>query len=411
MSAPLLPVRPRPRHEESFSSYLFRIAQVFSLPVRQFVGSVEAFSEYPTFGRSDCDQMLAPDLIARFSSSLGLPPDILQKTSLVPFRQIFQGERESEIRRWLLPKPPLSMGKASHFSNSDFQGGGQYCPLCLDEPDPYLRISWRFSFVAVCSLHNRILSDRCPHCAAPVDTVKPAGFMDLTSSHLHLRCMFCKRDLRGGSLDKIDGLSSKSMQSILQQQEVHLSLVLDYCKEFQPLANYFAILRWALSSQLLNWNWELRRAKSEVFWMPQAPVRFLREVTEDYEVADCGPHRERGCFRSLTTLTRAKLLSNCAQMLGRWPLNLKELVTHFAGIRSSLGDPRANLPEWFTSALVCRSEKKNSSLTKFSLAQNLILNVRSTSGTQDLRPQICADLRPRTAQYDRSLGIRRPNAR
>lgn len=43
--------------------------------------------------------------------------------------------------------------------------GQQLCPWCLRaDPEPYLRLTWRLSFVTVCPAHRRLLLDRCPAC-------------------------------------------------------------------------------------------------------------------------------------------------------------------------------------------------------------------------------------------------------
>src|SRR4030042_3630172 len=48
--------------------------------------------------------------------------------------------------------------------------GTRYCPLCLEEDGntPYFRYAWRLSFFSACTLHKCYLTDRCPHCGAPV---------------------------------------------------------------------------------------------------------------------------------------------------------------------------------------------------------------------------------------------------
>ncbi|ADW68079.1 hypothetical protein AciX9_1016 [Granulicella tundricola MP5ACTX9] len=364
------------------------------------MGSVKAFDEYPSFDSSDFDQLLPPALIACLADNLSFSPDFLLKASLVRFSEKFQEPHQSEITKWLLPRPKLLSGKGGHFRGSHFQGGGQYCPLCLDQADPYLHISWRFSFVTVCSLHKRVLSDRCPHCIAPVDTAKPAQFLDCADVRLHLRCKYCEGDLRGGSIDEVQGLSSNSMQSILQLQDDHLSLALNRHDNSDQISDYFAILHWAINSQLLNGNWKARPVRSEVLWMSQAPVRFLREVTEDCEVQDLGPLHLRASFKSLTAVTRAKLLSNCAEMLGRWPVNLRELATHFAGIRSSLRDSRSKLPNWVLPTLDCSVELPNRGPFRISLAQKVRSSVSGpTSPNHSVKPQICSDLSKRTLKY------------
>ncbi len=73
--------------------------------------------------------------------------------------------------------------------------GQQLCPWCLQaDAVPYLRLSWRLSFVTVCPVHQRLLLDRCPACNEPFSVLR----MDRVQE---MRCPSCAADLRHFTAD------------------------------------------------------------------------------------------------------------------------------------------------------------------------------------------------------------------
>lgn len=57
------------------------------------------------------------------------------------------------------------------------------CPACLEEELGYDRLYWRLRPVVLCPEHALLLTDRCPHCQAPIPSLRPG----LTS------CPYCQQ--------------------------------------------------------------------------------------------------------------------------------------------------------------------------------------------------------------------------
>ena len=63
---------------------------------------------------------------------------------------------------WMLPLGPSKNPRPSM----------QFCPLCLQEPQPYLRRVWRMSLFTTCPRHRVGLHHVCPHCTGPIIPVR-----------------------------------------------------------------------------------------------------------------------------------------------------------------------------------------------------------------------------------------------
>ncbi len=88
----------------------------------------------------------------------------------------------------LLPQSP-------HILNVNIIGarrkkyGQQFCPDCLKESS-YFRAAWRLSVLPCCTIHNKILLDRCPHCHEPVYLTRTTAVLTNLNS-----CSFCWKPL------------------------------------------------------------------------------------------------------------------------------------------------------------------------------------------------------------------------
>lgn len=75
--------------------------------------------------------------------------------------------------------------------------GSMFCSQCLDADEvPYFRLSWRFGFTTVCSVHHTLLIDRCPGCQRP-PWPSACGVGDRISNQFHSMgyCPYCDFDL------------------------------------------------------------------------------------------------------------------------------------------------------------------------------------------------------------------------
>ncbi len=88
--------------------------------------------------------------------------------------------------------------------------GQQFCPSCLwGDRQPYLRLIWRLSFMAVCPVHGHLLLDRCPACNEPISVLR----MDRVQE---MRCPSCAIDLRTCKADAPPVASVPIQQDLLR---------------------------------------------------------------------------------------------------------------------------------------------------------------------------------------------------
>lgn len=82
-------------------------------------------------------------------------------------------QREQEVKRPLVAATPYI---SVHLLMS-------VCPSCLDEPESYDRLYWRFPLALVCPKHGQLLRRLCPHCQHPIKSLRTHAY----------RCGFCQR--------------------------------------------------------------------------------------------------------------------------------------------------------------------------------------------------------------------------
>ena len=176
----LLPFHLKPRPDETFTSWVLRLACANCLSVSRFVAQVSPASEVADFGRR------AGVSIDRARQTLLDAPD---EESAIP-------EEPRADNLWVVPvwSPKSSPTQPTR----DF--GHPYCPICLTEDEtPYMRRLWLRSYVNVCHVHGVGLLDRCPRCEIPVDLrradLSPPGARRRAPVTL---CHGCGADLRSG---------------------------------------------------------------------------------------------------------------------------------------------------------------------------------------------------------------------
>lgn len=143
--------RPRPREDESFTSWFVRTAKancadaprLFEILLELKPGSAKKIEVL------EVDRALKGELAAELEPHVGLGCAELEGVGLP--------DPTGDIKRlgWtFLTRPTVSP---------------RYCPLCLEtDAEPYFRSSWHLPFVTVCPRHEILLRDRCPHCSAPI---------------------------------------------------------------------------------------------------------------------------------------------------------------------------------------------------------------------------------------------------
>lgn len=120
--------------------------------------------------------------------------------------------------------------------------GQQLCPWCLQaDPQPYLRLIWRLSFVTVCPVHGRLLLDRCPICSEPFGVLR----MDRVQE---MRCQSCATDLRTFAAD------APLVDTVPVQKELLRTIGLGWSEmgTYGPVYSFAALDILALITRLLS---------------------------------------------------------------------------------------------------------------------------------------------------------------
>lgn len=132
----------------------------------------------------DIDRWLPNQRLEELSQTLKIPRDGLYSVSLTPWVRQMSLTPLNPYQRWYW------VTSLSH-RNRSRQSSFAYCPLCLSQDEiPYMRKSWRYSWVTTCSEHKIRLIESCPHCSFSINLSKH------TLLHKSFRhCASCHSDL------------------------------------------------------------------------------------------------------------------------------------------------------------------------------------------------------------------------
>jgi hypothetical protein len=174
----LLPVRTRPKPEESLSSWIARTAFENGIYLQTFCHLV--WHRKPIWNR-DTDRTEDLEILRRLASLTATSPQKAIATTIRHYEGlVFRKFSVSGTQRHV-----TSLG-IYHRTHKRF--GQTYCPLCLEE-EGYFKLSWRFAFITVCTKHNQRLWDRCWKCETPICIHRGRW----------LHCDACDADLRKAS--------------------------------------------------------------------------------------------------------------------------------------------------------------------------------------------------------------------
>ncbi|MGB4598634.1 MAG: TniQ family protein [Trichlorobacter sp.] len=157
------PLRLRPLEDELLSSWLIRLAILHRTMPMTFTNLYLPHTKNKLWS-SDLDLQADGELLAGLSvKAAGIPVEQLHSITLKSyegylFERVYWKTRATQF---ILP---LEMrGRRATLP------GLRFCPECLrSDPQPYFRKIWRVSLSTVCTVHNRYLHDRCPHCSTPL---------------------------------------------------------------------------------------------------------------------------------------------------------------------------------------------------------------------------------------------------
>jgi len=179
----MLPVRPKPKRDESFTSWLIRVANANGLSSGPFCHSLVKHQHFFT---RDTDRPSEAQIVCELAQLTGTPISKAAATTIQFMeRNVFSVLKPNGVQQMV-----TTLG-IYHRTHSNF--GQTYCPQCLRDLGFY-KLSWRLVFVTQCTTHSQRLHDRCCQCGEPV-------CLHRSQWHTCHSCGFDRRDARSLLID------------------------------------------------------------------------------------------------------------------------------------------------------------------------------------------------------------------
>jgi len=263
--------------------------------------------------------------------------------------------------RWLISQ---AAGENSGFA------GPMFCPLCLrEDPIPYYRIAWRFSFVTHCHLHGITLLDRCPQCQERIwpnagEFKKRKGWCPLH------HCSSCRSDLSTfGS--RVTPDTSAAIWPALRRNQLPNGIVQTSSRQ-----DYLQGL-WVLSQVLM-------RQRSE---------KFRDELRQSVspELTSC--YSDVQTIEQLHVVQRHPVIQAATWLLDAWPHRFVETAQRSGVQRHHFGEILHTAPTWFQTVVSEKLTVRQYRAISLNQATEMIDRLKSTN--------------PKTTKADvrRALGI------
>ncbi|SEM09926.1 TniQ protein [Variovorax sp. YR750] len=209
----LWPVRYKPFPDELTSSWLVRLAHGMGLKVQTFCNLI--FGNRLQVWNRDIDRLAPSWLLDELIQRTATPKEIAYATSLRAYEGAFFNHfKASGVLPWVLNL------KMYHRTRRAY--GQQFCAECLAaDEQPYFRRRWRLAFCTFCSIHQRLLDDRCHRCGEAVAYFRMDFGRDEASGEVPMRsCHAC-----GARYDEAppvlgDGYSREGMEWLVYRQEL-----------------------------------------------------------------------------------------------------------------------------------------------------------------------------------------------
>ncbi|WP_080931391.1 TniQ family protein [Xanthomonas arboricola] len=173
---------PRIHEGESFSSWLHRSAQANGVGDHSFCR--QALGERASWNR-DIDRFADTPMLLSAAQAMGEQAERLHNSVIASVEgRMFTEHRSRGELTWVLPVGMRNRKRRAF--------GQQYCPECLSDSEPWLRLKWRFAWMTVCTIHHVALHDACSRCGSPI-------LLHRMSSHPKrgLLCSHCGERLAG----------------------------------------------------------------------------------------------------------------------------------------------------------------------------------------------------------------------
>ena len=319
MTVERLPGHPQPKPGESLSSWLIRTAYA----------NAERLSYITTYLTGDAnfwvhdrDRLLSPELSSRLEAGTGIASERLQELVLSQYAgTLFERLEPQGSVRWLLP-----LAKRGYRAS---RSGSLYCPLCLTEDiHPHLRLSWRVSFVVVCSSHGTALLDACPQCHHPF----APHLNDLgagRNGYLELELPFAWCPQCGERLT--DVTPEVGCPAVVDLERRMLRGLRTGVLEWDGLSEVHAQEGFDVLHQLLS-----------VLMLPE-----VREALKDLPDAPEYPQRRNRSFEDFSLAGRRALMERLAYLVQEWPWRFSGVVREAGLTRRPLVANMPQIPSWY----------------------------------------------------------------
>lgn len=330
------PLSIEPHEDELLSSFLVRASHRHGLAPYRFCAF--QFPGVPIWNR-DIDRSASDALLTMVATKAGLlSARVMQMTLRSSEARLGQGMSRGS-------SPWINRIGVYHRLRRGW--GQQYCPDCLAER-PVLRRAWRISFIVVCSRHERLLQDVCPHCDAP---------LAIHRQMLTLRlCHHCSR-----VLGRIAQDPNVSIGAELRAQS--------YFERALQGANIQIGGQSVCSEDLFHGARVLASLLATDIPSPRDPA---------------GPHRPS--LERARVQVRANVILHVAEMLIGWPQGFKKVASEQSLTQRSF--ITKSLPNWLRSTveeLPVGRAHQSSSRTRYSLRAELARVRRSDSDWRSKR--------------------------
>lgn len=203
----LWPLRPSILEDELLSGWLWRIANLYNIPPRDF----QSMIPFGTLGTEiDC-RMPTAGLASLACASGKCWNDLLEAMLCPPDGHLIHRDT-ARVHAGLTRYGNLLLRRRDGRDQHDVL---QFCPKCLAEDKvPFFRKDWRFAHVVSCPVHAISLHDRCPGCTTTLVILSAKAVFRYPA------CQACGFDLRLAS--------SRRMESSRHRLQVRLCALLDF---------------------------------------------------------------------------------------------------------------------------------------------------------------------------------------
>jgi len=222
-----LAIETKPFCDESLQSWLIRNSFANGSDSKSFY--IAIWKKY-NIKSLDLDKHLPQVMIDNLAKITRLSVKEIISLTLKPYLQTIIDTPLNPYGLWYFLIP---LGKrGSHQTN-----GMHFCPLCLDEPIPYLKKQWRLAWNVGCSIHKTKLVNKCPKC----NIVFSPQFLtyDIPKIYICSSCGFDLRNIKTGIADSSVLLFQEILNEIVFQQKTVSFPAL----QTQSVQDLFAMIR------------------------------------------------------------------------------------------------------------------------------------------------------------------------